>query len=154
MPDSDCPLSLPTARFNHAAINCNDKDQSVRFYSQVLGFREVPRPAFSFVGSWLYRDGLGMMLHLIQTDAIDPPLAGPAVEQAEADAAINSRIRHLAFRVTDVDLALERLDAHGVEYVAKRLPTYGYRQVFFKDPDGNLIEVGEWPDVEQMPLEE
>ena len=46
--------------------------------------------------------------------------------------------------------ALELLTKHGVEHVHKRLPTHGYRQIFFHDPDGNVIEVGEWPDAEQL----
>ena len=42
------------------------------------------------------------------------------------------------------------LAAHGVRYVEHVLPTYGYRQVFFHDPDGNTLELGEWPSPEQM----
>lgn len=31
--------------------------------------------------------------------------------------------------------------------IERVLPEYGYRQLFFNDPDGNNIELGEWPDV-------
>ena len=44
----------------------------------------------------------------------------------------------------------ERLTAHGVEIVERVLPDYGYRQVFFRDPDGNVLELGEWPAVNEM----
>jgi catechol 2,3-dioxygenase-like lactoylglutathione lyase family enzyme len=50
----------------------------------------------------------------------------------------------------DVDAALELLRARDIEFVERRLPDYGYRQVFFADPDGNVIEIGEWPPVEEM----
>ena len=39
---------------------------------------------------------------------------------------------------------------HGIEYVERVLPDYGYRQVFFRDPDGNVLELGEWPPVNEM----
>lgn len=133
------PDALPTARFNHATLNCSDVGRSIAFYMTVLGLREVTRPDFDFRGAWLYRDGLGMMLHLIEDKRFDPPRHK-----------INSRVSHLAFRVTDVDRTLALLSEHGVEHVHKRLPTHGYRQVFFHDPDGNVLEVGEWPDPEAM----
>lgn len=136
------PQSLPTARFNHATLNCRDVRRSVAFYQQVLGFHEVPRPGFDFAGAWLYREGLGMMLHLNEEPELEP-----------SGESLYTRQRHLAFRVTDVDEALSRLTEHGIEHVHKRLPDLGYRQVFFHDPDGNLLEVGEWPDVEAMVAE-
>lgn len=140
------PDPLPTARFNHANLSCSNVERSVAFYSAVLGLYEVPRPGFPFRGAWLYREGLGMMLHLNETPDFHEPGG-----QAEGDA-VNPRRRHLAFRVTDVDRAVELLNEHGVEYVRRTLPDHGYRQVFFRDPDGNVLEVGEWPDVEEMGL--
>jgi len=64
----------------------------------------------------------------------------------------NTRRAHLAFRVADIDAAKATLTAHGIRPIERRLPDYGYRQLFFHDPDGNLLELGEWPDVEQMDL--
>ncbi|WP_442481799.1 VOC family protein [Aeoliella sp. SH292] len=135
------PTPIPLARFNHAALNASDVDASIRFYTQVLGFYEVPRPGFSFAGSWLYSDGLGMMLHLIHDERFVPI--------ATRD---NTRRSHLAFRVEDIDLTLELLAQHDIPVIQRRLPDFGYRQLFLHDPDGNLIELGEWPDVENMDL--
>ena len=132
-----CRMTQPieTRRFNHAALNSRDLGRSVEFYCRVLGFHEIPRPGFSFAGSWLYRDGLGMVLHLIQDANFNPPRDH-----------IESRKNHLAFRA-DVDTSRERLREHGIEFAEHTLPDYGYRQLFFHDPDGNVIELGEWPDV-------
>jgi glyoxylase I family protein len=129
------PNPIETQRFNHAAINARDLGRSVEFYCQVLGFHEIPRPGFSFAGSWLYRDGLGMVLHLIEDANFNPPRD-----------TIDSRKNHLAFRA-DVDIAREGLCQHGVPFVERVLPDHGYRQLFFHDPSGNVIELGEWPDV-------
>lgn len=135
------PDPIPVARFNHAALNASNVDASVAFYTQVLGFYEVPRPGFSFAGSWLYSDNLGMMLHLIQDERFEPI---PTRD--------NTRRSHLAFRVEDIDRTLELLAEQDIPVIQRRLPDYGYRQLFIHDPDGNLIELGEWPDVEKMDL--
>ena len=133
---------LATGRFNHASLNCRNVAASVAFYRSVLGFREVRRPDFDFEGSWLYRDELGMMLHLI----------GDAEMKVNSLGLTNTRRPHLAFYVDDVDAALAKLVTLEIEHKHKRLPTFGYRQIFFCDPDDNLIELGEWPAVEQMDL--
>ena len=39
---------------------------------------------------------------------------------------------------------------HGLDYVERVLPDYGYRQIFFRDPDGNVLELGEWPPSNEM----
>ncbi|QDU57484.1 VOC family protein [Aeoliella mucimassa] len=135
------PESIAVSRFNHAAVNASDVAASVAFYTQVLGFYEVPRPSFSFAGSWLYSEGLGMMLHLINDDRFTP------IAERE-----NTRRSHLAFRVADIDRTLELLAEHQVPVIQRRLPDHNYRQLFIHDPDGNLLELGEWPDVEQMDL--
>ena len=80
------------------------------------------------------------MLHLIHDAAHVPSL----------DVAINTRTSHLAFHVDDFEAALQSLSEHQVEHVERVLPEYGYRQVFFRDPDGNVIELGEWPVPEEM----
>ncbi|WP_425400256.1 VOC family protein [Aeoliella sp.] len=136
------PESIPVARFNHAAVNASDVAASIVFYTQVLGFYEVPRPGFSFAGSWLYSEGLGMMLHLIHDERFEPI---PTRD--------NTRRSHLAFRVEDIDRTLELLAEQDVPVIQRRLPDYGYRQLFIHDPDGNLIELGEWPDVEEMDIQ-
>lgn len=135
------PDSLPVVRFNHAALNVTNVEASIAFYTEVLGFYEVARPGFSFAGSWLYSSGLGMMLHLIHDERFETI--------ATRD---NTRRSHLAFRSADIDRSLALLQKHQIPVIQRRLPEYGYRQLFIHDPDGNLIELGEWPDVEQMDI--
>jgi catechol 2,3-dioxygenase-like lactoylglutathione lyase family enzyme len=66
---------LDVGRFNHATLNCRDVPRSVAFYRDVLGFQRLKRPGFSFAGAWLYRDGLGMMLHLNEHQSAPAPAA-------------------------------------------------------------------------------
>ena len=133
--------NLEPGHFNHIALMTSDAERGERFYCEVLGFRVVPRPTFSFDGRWLYRAEAGVMVHLIH-DADHRAAAGP----------INTRSHHFAMQSSDVSRDLQLLAAHGIETVEHTLPDYGYRQVFFRDPDGNVIEIGEWPAVDQMVL--
>jgi catechol 2,3-dioxygenase-like lactoylglutathione lyase family enzyme len=125
------------------ALTTSDPDRGAAFYRDVLGFRETPRPAFNFRGSWLLHPRVGVMVHLIH----DAQLA-PAGEVAAEG--LNTRSGHLAIRAEDYDQAIAHLQHHGITYVERVLPDYGYRQVFFRDPDGNLIELGEWPTQAEM----
>ncbi len=134
-----CCQSLEPGPLNHLALPTADPDRAARFYCEVLGFRLVPRPSFSFDGRWLYRKEVGPMLHLIY-DAQHKPATG----------AINTRGSHFAMQCHTIDRAIQQLEEYGIEYVERVLPDQGYRQVFFRDPDGNVLELGEWPDVHAM----
>jgi catechol 2,3-dioxygenase-like lactoylglutathione lyase family enzyme len=134
------PPPVETGLLNHVALPTGDPERGARFYCHVLGFRETPRPSFSFRGSWLFRREVGVMIHLIHDESFQPNL----------DAPINSRSHHLAMRVDDYDAEVRRLRDHGVEVVERVLPDYQYRQAFFRDPDGNVLEIGEWPPANEM----
>jgi catechol 2,3-dioxygenase-like lactoylglutathione lyase family enzyme len=125
---------------NHVALPTADPERGAEFYCRVLGFVRTARPGFSFRGAWLWRPETRMMVHLIHDAAFHPDLEN----------SINTRIGHLAFQTADYDKAVDALRRHSVELVERVLPDYGYRQVFFRDPDGNLVELGEWPSPEIM----
>jgi len=131
--------NLEPGHFNHIALPTSDAKSCAHFYCEVLGFRVVPRPSFSFVGRWLYRAEAGVMVHLIENEN-HQPVAEP----------INTRGSHFAMQSSDISGDLRLLAKHGVETVERTLPDHGYRQVFFRDPDGNVIEIGEWPAVAEM----
>jgi len=56
---------FPIVSFNHLSREVLDYELSRDFYCGVLGFIEVPRPAFENEGVWLY--GFGLSLHLIKS---------------------------------------------------------------------------------------
>jgi glyoxylase I family protein len=134
------PEPLQPGLLNHIALPSADPERSARFYCDVLGFTLTSRPSFSFRGAWLHHRDVGAMIHLIHDEAFRPTLGGP----------INTRTGHLAMHVDDYERAVASLRDHGVEIVERVLPDYGYRQVFFRDPDGNVLELGEWPAVNEM----
>lgn len=125
----------PFGRVDHVALLTTNPQRAEEFYCRVLGFHVVPRPAFSFDGRWLVRDGVSVMLHLIHRQDFQP-------FTRDADTLSS----HVAFSCIEIDAAIEHLKMNNVPYVEKKLPDYGYRQLFFRDPDGNLLELGEWPE--------
>jgi len=132
-------LNLQPGPLNHLALASADLESATHFYCEVLGFRLVPRPAFSFDGRWLYREDVGPMLHLIY-DARHTVSAGE----------IETRGNHFAMQCEDIELAIRQLKEHEIDFVERVLPDHGYRQIFFRDPDGHVLELGEWPDVREM----
>ena len=131
---------LAPGPLNHVALPSANPEATAKFYCELLGFEQTPRPPFSFRGSWLWRPETKVMLHLIHDADHQPALEEP----------INTRTHHVAFQTSDFDQCTQRLTAHNVDYVVRVLPDYGYRQLFLRDPDGNVIELGEWPSPEIM----
>ncbi|HMP05040.1 MAG TPA: VOC family protein, partial [Lacipirellulaceae bacterium] len=70
------------------------------------------------------------MIHLIHDEGHIPPAL---------DEPIQTRGHHFALSVADYDDALAKLRDMKVPFIERVLPGYGYRQVFFRDPDGNVL---------------
>jgi hypothetical protein len=52
------PGVLPLASFNHISREVLDLEKSVKFYSLILGFQEIPRPSLDCKGCWLFGYGV------------------------------------------------------------------------------------------------
>lgn len=105
------------------AIPLGAEDSASRFWIDVMGFGEVPKPGplRGRGGLWLTRDGIN--LHLGVEDPFSP-----------------ARKAHPCFAVADFDELLARFDAAKVAYDwDKKLPEV--RRVFIADPFGNRIEI-------------
>jgi glyoxylase I family protein len=112
-------------RLIHAAFLVTDLDRAKRFYADVLGLYEKPRPGFDFPGAWY---DLGECeLHLMVTPA----------ELAPADSRPR-RDHHVAFRVDDLEETRRALREAGLAF---RESSSGMPSIFVRDPDGNLIEL-------------
>ena len=126
------PASLPVVAVNHVAITTRRVTESRTFYRDVLGFREVSRPNFSFDGAWLY--GYGITIHVIH----NPNLTDGGSE-------ISGRVPHLALQVNDLDLAEKLLQEHGIRYMKSEIKDRKTEQIFFHDPDNNTVEIAVYP---------
>ncbi len=120
-------------RIDHASFVVRDLEASRRFYVDVLGMREVARPAFSFGGAWFQAGET--LVHLIEQHDQSARASG-------GDSAGSTRCDHLAFLVDDARAAAEQLKAAAVPLLddVKARPD-GAFQVFVLDPDGHAIEL-------------
>jgi catechol 2,3-dioxygenase-like lactoylglutathione lyase family enzyme len=132
-------------RIQHAGLVVSDLDRSRRFYADALGLEEVPRPPnFRFAGAW-FRAG-ETEIHLL-SEADTTGAAGQGDPGAGAALGLAS---HLAFEVDDLDVSCARLGEQGVPLVGGPLPRGdGFVQIFFRDPDGYLLELFQWTGEDQ-----
>jgi len=123
-------------RIQHVGLVVSDLDRSRRFYADALGLEEVPRPSnFAFDGAW-FRFG-GTEIHLLS----DAHATGGAGQPDPGKGAERGMTHHLAFEVDDLDGACARLTENGVSLAGGPMPRGdGYVQVFFRDPDGHVLE--------------
>lgn len=121
---------------HHVAIIASDYPRSRRFYTEILGLTivaEVYREQ---------RDSYKLDLRMpdgTQIELFSFPAPPPRPSRPEAQG-----LRHLAFRVPDLDAAVQELRQHGVEPEPVRIDEYtGKRFTFFADPDDLPLELYE-----------
>ncbi|MBA4064488.1 MAG: bleomycin resistance protein [Isosphaera sp.] len=115
----------PTS-LDHCSVLVTDLAAARRFYRDVLGLPEIPKPkTFDFVALWFDLGG-GQTLHLLQKP--QPDTVSP---------------RHFALRVADARAMREHFRRHGVE-TQETGPIPHCDRFFVRDPDGNRIELIQW----------
>ena len=120
---------------HHIAVICSNYEKSKEFYIDKLGFElygEFYRPE--------QNDYLRM---LRQGDTVIELFVRPdAPQRVNNPEALG--LRHLAFRVEDIEPAVAWLNSLGIETEPVRVDPYnGGRFTFFKDPDGLPLELHE-----------
>ena len=120
---------------HHVAIICSNYEKAIEFYVKKLGFcliREVNRPQQQDMLIMLESGQIVLELFI-------KPDAPARVDNPEA-----LGLRHLAFRVENIDEAVDWLHSRGVETEPIRNDTInGGRFTFFRDPDGLPLELHE-----------
>ncbi len=113
---------------DHVNLRTNRLDETIAFFEEVLGLENRPadRPDFGFDGAWLFH-GDQAILHLIGVDAEVPAPAGA--------------LDHVAFASDDFDGLVAELTERGLDHRTSGLPGSDVRQIFFREPNGVLIEV-------------
>ena len=122
-------------RMHHVAIIVSDYQRAREFYVEKLGFPVLRENFREERGDWKldlkFGDG--------ELEIFAIPGAPPRPSYPEAQG-----LRHLAFRVDDVEAAVRELEARGVPCEPiRRDPYTGGRMTFFHDPDGLPLELHE-----------
>ena len=120
---------------HHVAVISSSYEKSYEFYVNQLGFKvrsDIPRPDRGDRIVNLVLDGLELEL-FIKPDAPARPNYPEALG-----------LRHLAFRVEDIEPVVAWLNAMGIETEPVRVDSVnGGRFTFFRDPDGLPLEIHE-----------
>lgn len=120
---------------HHIAIICSDKNSAMDFYVKKLGFpvvRENYRPE---------RDDWKIDLKINEDTELELFIMKGHPERLSPE---SYGLRHLAFKVDDVDSAVKEFEAKGIICEPVRMDEFtGKKATFFKDPDGLPIEIHE-----------
>ena len=146
---------------DHVNIVVADLPRMKEFYCQVLGLRETKRVTIS--GTWIDQTVAlrGVTAECVYLDLPSGPrvellkyVNPPAPRPGELGTSNTPGLRHLAFRVGDIDAAVARLREasvtffSGVQDVPSSQVTYAggvrKRLVYFHDSEGNLLELCEY----------
>ncbi len=125
---------MPATSLNHVSVSVRDMDESVQFYTELFGMKNISTPNFGFPVQWL-RVG-GLQLHLFKRDVLSP------------------QYHHFGLTVDDFQTVYLKAKALGVcdsttfGHHIYELPG-GCVQLYLRDPAGNLVEV-DWPDVHAL----
>jgi catechol 2,3-dioxygenase-like lactoylglutathione lyase family enzyme len=160
MDESSTPIEASIHQIDHVNLVVRDMPAMIAFYREVLGMtlsRQV-----TIDGPWL-DDVTG--LSSVRADvAFLEAVAGPKIEllyfHSPAGASVEGLgtpnvlgLRHIAFRVTDIDRLVDKLRAAGVKLLSRvhSVPSAQVafagaqkRLVYFHDPEGNLLELCEY----------
>jgi catechol 2,3-dioxygenase-like lactoylglutathione lyase family enzyme len=140
-------------RVDHYSIRTPDLEASRRFYTDVIGLKEGPRPPFNFPGYWLYSGDPPLDLHnaarnygfvhLMGFDRDNPNSLNDYVGERDAAGPQTGTgaLDHIAFAATGRSAMIERCRRHNVEFFERAVPLLGLHQMFIKDPNGVMIEI-------------
>ncbi|CNK87331.1 putative lyase [Yersinia frederiksenii] len=127
---------LAIRQVHHIAIIGSDYQASKKFYCEVLGFSLMSEVYREARDSWKADLALNGE-YLIELFSFPAPAPRPSRPEA-------CGLRHLAFQVDDIELAVRELEAAGVICEAIRIDPYTEsRFTFFNDPDGLPLELYE-----------
>lgn len=127
---------LNLKKLHHIAIICSDYARSKKFYTEILGFTIVQEVYRSERNSYKLDLALNdqYLIELFSFPAPPPRVTGPEA----------AGLRHLAFEVADVDVAVRQLLAKDIAVEPVRIDEHtGKKFTFFPDPDGLPVELYE-----------
>jgi catechol 2,3-dioxygenase-like lactoylglutathione lyase family enzyme len=115
-------------RLDHYNIDTAVPEETVAFYTQVLGLTNAPerRPAVDQPGTWILV-GDHPAIHVNFVDVGKP---GPT-----------GSIDHIAFEGSGYDEMRDHLTAMGASYEAVESPQFNLKQIYVVDPNGVRIEI-------------
>jgi catechol 2,3-dioxygenase-like lactoylglutathione lyase family enzyme len=122
-------MSMSVGVLDHYNVSTRNLGDTVRFYEDVLGLVNGPRPPFDFPGAWLYSEG-HPVLHLNDIS--------PTTTPQRPDSGV---IDHIAFGSRGFEAMKQHLAQKEVQFRVNVVPNSSRRQIFLTDPNNVLIEL-------------
>jgi glyoxylase I family protein len=127
---------MKTTGIHHVAIICSDYDRSKAFYVEVLGFSIIQETFRSERNSYKLDLKIGENSQIELFSFPNPPQRFSSPEACG--------LRHLAFKVDNIEETVFYLNSQGVETENIRIDEItGKKFTFFKDPDNLPLEIYE-----------
>ena len=92
----------------HFSLYCRDLPAMHKFYNEILGLPEMPRPHFPFPGYW-FEAGEDHQIHLAK-------VSDTHVKHSISDNEDSYMDHHIGMVTEDLEGMKERLKAHGVRF--------------------------------------
>jgi catechol 2,3-dioxygenase-like lactoylglutathione lyase family enzyme len=122
---------------DHVAVVTADVERAAEFYTELLGFQETARLETTHSGTIIFVSLNGCQVELFGGGKPRDP--GEEVNEVG--------YKHITLLVDDVDAEYARLNGRGVDfYMEPTAVESGLRLAFFRDPDGNAIELLQRPE--------
>jgi catechol 2,3-dioxygenase-like lactoylglutathione lyase family enzyme len=122
-------MSMSVGVLDHYNVSTRKLGDTIRFYEDVLGFVNGPRPPFDFPGAWLYSEGHAV-LHVNDISPTDRPQL--------PDSGV---IDHVAFGSRGFERMKQHLTKKGVPFRINQVPNSVRWQIFVQDPNNVMIEL-------------
>ena len=122
-------MEMSVGMLDHYNVSTRKLGDTIRFYEEVLGLTNGPRPPFNFPGAWLYSAG-HPVLHLNDISSTD--------RQQPADFGV---IDHVAFGSRGFEAIKQHLTGKGVSFRVNQVPNSRRWQIFLTDPNNVMIEL-------------
>jgi catechol 2,3-dioxygenase-like lactoylglutathione lyase family enzyme len=156
---ADVPRAPVVATVDSIGITVSDIDRAVDFYTKVLSFRKVAERELAGERYEHLYGVFGMRLAAVTMQLGDERIElmqfiAPRGRPTPVDSRSNDRwFQHVAIIVSDMDRAYAWLRQHKIEHASsgpQLLPAWnpnagGISAFYFRDPDGNHLEVLQFP---------
>jgi catechol 2,3-dioxygenase-like lactoylglutathione lyase family enzyme len=151
--------AAPVSRVDSIGLTVSDMDQALAFYTGVLPFEVVSETEVQGDAYEHLFGVFGMRARIVRLRLGDEAIElidflAPEGRPVPVDSRSNDEwFQHIALIVSDMDAAYARLRQHKVQHAStgpQTLPAWnpnagGIKAFYFKNPDGNHVEVLEFP---------